>query len=85
MEIVSIVLGKFIIYYLTHKFETYLSTKAWNLNCFPILSYRANKDWGLKKLTNFAFGHFTSISGHFIANYINIFHKSVVLMVILRG
>ena len=43
------------------------------------------KDWGLKKLTTFVFGHFTSISGHYIANNVNIFHKSVVLMVILRG
>ena len=52
----------------------------------PVLFKGANipKDWGLKKLTTFAFGHFATISGHFIVNYIDIFHKSVVLMVILR-
>ena len=54
-----------------------LKTK-WNISC-------GLKDWGLKKLTTFVFGHFTSISGHYMANNVNIFHKSVVLMVILRG
>jgi hypothetical protein len=29
-------------------------------------------------------GHFLMISGHFIANYINIFHKTEIQMVILR-
>ena len=29
-------------------------------------------------------GHFTTISGHFFANYINNFHKTEVLTVILR-
>ena len=54
--------------------------------CWDFLGkFSESKDWGLKKLTTFAFGHFTNISGHYIANYVNIFHKSVVLMVILRG
>ena len=52
---------------------------------FQILHKKLHKDWRLKKLTTFAFGQFMTISGHFIANYINIFHKSVVLTVILRG
>jgi hypothetical protein len=28
------------------------------------------------KETTFNFGYFTTISGHFFANYINIFHKT---------
>ena len=36
------------------------------------------------KSTTYEFGHFTSISGHFFANYMNIFHKTKVLLVILR-
>ena len=36
------------------------------------------------KETTFQVGHFTTISGHSIANYINIFHKTEVLTVILR-
>ena len=35
-----------------------------------------HKDWRLKKLTTFAFGQFATISGHFLAKYINIFHKT---------
>ena len=42
------------------------------------------KEWRLKKETTFAFGQFTTISGHFFGNYINIFHKTEVQMVILR-
>ena len=38
-----------------------------------------------KKMTTFEFGHFKTIFGHFFANYIYIFHKTEVLMVILRG
>ena len=38
-------------------------------------SCRKYKDWRLKKETTFAFGHFMTISGHFITNYITIFHK----------
>jgi len=34
--------------------------------------------------TTFRVGHFTTISGHSIANYINIFHKTEVPTVILR-
>ena len=34
-----------------------------------------NKDWRLKKLTTFASGQFPTISGHFLAKYINIFQK----------
>jgi hypothetical protein len=29
-------------------------------------------------------GHFTTTSGHFFANYMNIFHKTEIQMVILR-
>ena len=32
------------------------------------------------KETTFSVGHFTIISGHFMANYINIFHKTDVLI-----
>ena len=31
-------------------------------------------------MTHLGFGHFITISGHFFANYINIFHKTEVLM-----
>ena len=34
------------------------------------------KDWELEKETTFAFGQFKTISGHFFANFINIFHKT---------
>ena len=44
-----------------------------------------SKDWPIKKMTTFEFGHFTTSFGHFFANYIYIFHKTEVLMVILRG
>ena len=43
------------------------------------------KDWPIKKETTFAFGRFTTRFGKFFANYIDIFHKTEVLMVILRG
>jgi hypothetical protein len=43
------------------------------------------KTGDLKKKTIFEFGHFTTIFGHFFANYIDIFHKTEVLTVILRG
>ena len=48
-------------------------------------SMGCTKDWPIKKMTNFELGHFTTIFGHFFANYIYIFHKTEVLMVILRG
>ena len=47
--------------------------------------FKLCKDWPIKKMTNFKLGHFTTIFGHFFANYIYIFHKTEVLMVILRG
>ena len=37
------------------------------------------------KETTFNFGYFTTISGHFFANYINIFHKTEVQTFILRS
>ena len=37
-----------------------------------------------KKENYLNIGHFTTLSGHFFANYINIFHKTEVLMKILR-
>ena len=42
------------------------------------------KDWPVKKVTKVWVGHVTTISGHFFANYIKIFHKTEVLTVILR-
>ena len=41
-------------------------------------------DSSIKKATTFRVGHFTTISGHFFTNCINIFHKTEVQMVILR-
>ena len=43
-----------------------------------------SKVWSEIKETTFQVGHFTTISGHSIANYINIFHKTEVPTVILR-
>ena len=43
------------------------------------------KDWPIKKETTFEFDHFTTLFGQFFANYIYIFHKTEVLLVILRG
>ena len=37
------------------------------------------------KMTKLEVDHFTSISGHFLANYISNFHKTEVLTVILKG
>ena len=37
------------------------------------------------KMTKQEVGHFTSISGHFFANYIKSYHKTEVLAVILKG
>ena len=42
------------------------------------------KVWSEIKETTFRIGHFMTISGHSIANYINIFHKTEVPTVILR-
>ena len=36
-------------------------------------------------MTKLGVCHFTSISGHFFANYISSFHKTEVLVVILKG
>ena len=43
-----------------------------------------NIDYCTKKETTLRVGHFTTISGHFSANYTNIFHKTEVQTVILR-
>jgi hypothetical protein len=43
-----------------------------------------SKVWSEIKETTFQVGHFTTISGHSTANYINIFHKTEVPTVILR-
>ena len=45
---------------------------------------KEDKVWSEIKETTFQVGHFTTISGHSIANYINIFHKTEVPTVILR-
>ena len=58
------------------------------------LSNISNYLWNLKKWSKLCFetkstklgvGHFTSISGHFLANFIDSFHKTEVLTVILMG
>ena len=41
-------------------------------------------DLSMKKETTLRVGHFTTISGHFFANCMFIFHKTEVQMVILR-
>ena len=41
-------------------------------------------DLCMKKETTYRVGPFTTIFGHFYANYINIFHKTEVLTIILR-
>ena len=43
-------------------------------------------NFGRKKNENLSFknGHFSTISGHFFANYISIFHKTEIQTVILR-
>ena len=43
-----------------------------------IISYFTflDKDWRLKKLTTFVFGLFMTISGHFLAKYMILLHKS---------
>ena len=43
-----------------------------------------SKDLSETKMTKLGVGHFTSISGHFSANYIKIFHKTEVQTVTLR-
>ena len=48
-----------------------------------LLRFFKTKDWELKKETTFAFGYFSTTSGHFFTIYICIFHKIVVVMVIL--
>ena len=49
----------------------------------PVLS-TGHKVCSEIKETAFCVCHFTTISGHFIANYINTFHKTEVVTVILR-
>ena len=44
---------------------------------------RGNIVLSAKKVTHLGFGHFITISGHFFANYINIFHKIELLTIIL--
>ena len=48
------------------------------------LIFVTRKVWSEIKETTFQVGHFTAISGHSIANYINIFHKTEVPTIILR-
>ena len=55
----------------------------WRASSVPPL-HPPPKEWRLKKETTFAFGQFTTISGHFFANYINISHSTEVQTVILR-
>ena len=54
---------------------------------WPVKSWRmhaiAPKDWSETKRTMLGVGHCTTISGHFFDNYINSFHKTEVLTVIL--
>ena len=48
------------------------------------MEWKLIKDWPVKKVTKVWVGHVTTISGHFFANYIKIFHKTELLLVILR-
>ena len=41
-------------------------------------------DFCVQKETTFRVGHFTTISGYFVGNYIYIFHKTEVMKIILR-
>ena len=45
--------------------------------------YYVGKDWSEMKRTMLGVGQCTAISGHFFDNYINNFHKTEVLTVIL--
>ena len=58
-------------------------TKYWPL-IFTAVKKGMNIDQCTKKETILRVGHFTTISGHFSANYINIFHKTGVQTNILR-
>ena len=66
-----------------HNFFFCLSTTE-ALTFFKINALNPLKACSEIKETTFWVGHFTTISGHFIANYINTFHKTEVLIVILR-
>ena len=51
-----------------------------------VFSFSVTKICFKMKMTKLGVGHFTRISGHFFAkNYINSFHKTEVLAVILKG
>ena len=59
------------------KIQKYVGTKKYFNQVRSILHFEI-------KETTFEFDYFTAISGVFFANYIDMFHKPLVLMVILR-
>ena len=64
-----------------------LKAQSWKGRCENQCVHTSDtwsKVWSEIKETTFQVGHFMTISGHSIANYINIFHKTEVPMVILR-
>ena len=69
-----------------HFFEEFIHSRplnvAYSQNLFSLS--QNNIDYCTKKETTLRVGHFTTISGHFSANYINIFHKTGVQRNILR-
>ena len=66
--------------------NNFLENNSNPLWLMTFLSHTAlSKDWPIKKMTTYEFGHFTTIFGHFFANYIYISHKTEVLVVILMG
>ena len=70
------------------------SSKGFHLVCLLILASMCAQDAQCSveysqvcsdsNVTTFVFGNFTTISGHFFVNYMNIFHKTEISTVILR-
>jgi hypothetical protein len=57
----------------------------WNSSFMDVICFwLVRKDWIPIKETSFRVGLFTTISGKFFANYINIFYKTEVQIIILR-
>ena len=63
--------------YILQFFNSDFSREGTNLSSIDIyVNYLTTKLCSVQKETTFWVGHFTTISGHFISNYINIFHKT---------
>ena len=61
--------------------KSYLDQKLWHKTQLPVFCNFVKKNTDNLWLIN---GHFTTISGHFLANYIKIFQKTEIQTVILR-